>query len=100
MVMLAGEGKERMGNGSNGDGFAKQNERRCRGDRYELRDDLGIRRGHWSWPKKLAEQSPEKFTVATSAIDVGQTGWRLVKLIVLLELGRRGEHRHVFIGEV
>ena len=72
MVMLAGEGKERMGNGSNGDGFTKQNARRCRGDLYEPLDGLGIRRGHRSWPKKLAEHSPEKFTVGTSAIYVGQ----------------------------
>ena len=43
---LAGEGKERMGNGSNGDGFTKRNERWCRGDRYEPRDGLGIHRGH------------------------------------------------------
>ena len=82
---LAGEGKERMGNGSNGDRFAKRNERRCRGDRYKPRDGLGIHRGHRSWPKKLAEHSPEKFVVATSAIDVGQTDWRLAKPIVLLE---------------
>ena len=72
MVMLAGEGKERMGNVSYGDGFVKQIERWCRGDRYEPRDGLRIRRGHWSWPKNLAEHSPEKFTVGTSAIYVGQ----------------------------
>ena len=85
MMMLTEEGKERTGNGSNGDGFTKRNARRCRGDRYEPRDGLRIRRGHWSWPKKLAEHSPEKFTVATSAIDVGQMDWRLAKPIVLLE---------------
>ena len=89
-----------MGIGSNGDGFVKQNERWCRGDRYEPRDGLVIRRGHRSWPKNLAEPSPKKFVVATSAIDVGQTGWRLAKPIVLMELGHRGEHRHVFICEV
>ena len=97
---LAREEKERMGNGSNGGGFMKRNERQCRGDRYEPRDGLGIHRGRRSWPEKLAERSPEKFAVATSAIDVGQTDWRLAKPIVLLQRGRRGEHRHVFIGRV
>ena len=100
MVILAGEGKERMGNGSNGDGFVKRNARRCRGDRYEPRDGLIIHRRHWSWPKKLVEPSLEKFAVATSAIDVGQTDVWLAKPIVLLRSAREGERRHVFIGEV
>ena len=100
MVMLAGEGKERMGNGLNGDRFVKLNARRCRGDRYEPRDGPRIRRGHRSWPKKLAEHSPEKFAVATSAIDVGQTDWRLAKPIILLRSAREGERRHVFICRV
>ena len=89
-----------MGIGSNGDGFVKQNVRRCRGDRYEPCDGLGIRRGRRSWPEKLVELIPKKFVVATSAIDVAQTNWRLAKPIVLLKRGRRGEHRHVFIGKV
>ena len=31
------------------------------------------------------KSSPEKFAIATSTIDVGQTDWRLTKPIVLLE---------------
>ena len=89
-----------MGIGSNGEGFAKQNARRCRGDRYEPCDSLGIRRGRRSWPEKLNERSLEKFVVATSAIDVGQTDWRLMKPIVLLISAREGERRHVFICRV
>jgi len=89
---LPGEGKERIGIGSNGDIFVKQNTRRCRGNRYEPCDSLGIRRGRRSWS--------EKFAVATSAIDVGQTDWRLAKPIILLRSAREGERWHVFICRV